>query len=390
MVSRGELSGRCAIAGIGQTAYTRGTEQSTLELHLEASLAAIDDAGLTVNDIDAVMPHDLADRITEDFIIELGLSDIAFSTTLRSGGASYMSAVQSACLAVATGVANCVLLPAGRRGYSEQRLSTSALKPMPTMHNLDLYERPYGGSVVPVQMFSGAATRYMHKYGSTSEQLGRVAVTFRNHAQWNPRAVMYGRTMTMPDYEQSPMIATPFRLFDCSIETDGAAAVVVTSSERARNLKSPLVLIAGVGEGHSYPPTSLTEKEDMTWMDGLHRAGKRAYEMANMGPADIDCLEAHDGFTWFILAGLEALGFCGKGEAGPFVEDGALDMHGSLPTNTHGGSLSEAHVSGANHVVEAVRQLRRDVEPERQVDCETVLVASEGDFYDGSVLILTK
>jgi acetyl-CoA acetyltransferase len=197
--------------------------------------------------------------------------------------------------------------------------------------------------------------------------------------------------MSIEDHQTSRLISTQFRLLDCWRESDGAGAIVVTSVERARDLRKPPVLIAGVGEGHGQPPTSVIHKPDMTFIEGLHDAGRRALAMAEMEPDDIDCAEIHDGFSYFILASLEALGFCKPGESGPFVEEGGIALGGSLPVNTHGGALSEGHVSGVNHVIEGVRQLRDEVEPARQVaGCETVLVANEGDFHDASVLVLTR
>ena len=385
-----ELRDRCAIVGIGTTPYSRGTDASTLELHLEASLAALADAGLEPADVDGVMPHDIADRIAEEFVTNLGLRDLAFSSTIRTGGASFGSAVQSACLAVAAGVATCVLLPAGRRGYSEQRVSTSKVSPMPVLASINEFEKPYG-NLVGMQWFAQAAQRHMHEYGTTSEHFGHIAVACRKHANLNPRAIMHGRPMTLPDHQASRLICTPFRLFDCSLESDGAGAILITSAERARDLAKPPVLVSGFGEGHGDPPTSITQKRDMTFIEGMHHAGRRAFAMAGIGPADIDCAQLYDGFTWFVLGTLEALGFCARGEGGPFVEGGRIELGGALPVNTHGGLLSEAHVSGVNHVIEAVRQLRCEVEPERQVDpCDTVLVTNEGDFHEGSVLILRR
>lgn len=383
-----QLTDRCAIVGVGHTAYTRGTTASTLELQLRATLAALADAGLSARDIDAVMPNSTSDRIAEEFIVNLGLTDVAFSTTAHTGGASVISAIQSACLAITAGVATCVLVVAGRRGYSEQRVSRSAIPPRGIDAAVNEFERPYG-NLVAAQWFAHSAQRHMHEYGTTSEQFGHIAVTCRAHANLNPAAYLHAKPMTLADHQASRMITTPFRLFDCALETDGAGAVIVTSAERAADLAPPPVLIAGVGEGHGDPPTSITQKADLTFMEGLFHAGRRAFAMAGMGPADIDCAQLYDGFTWHVLAGLEALGFCGRGEGGPFVAEGRIRLGGQLPVNTHGGLLSEAHVSGINHVIEATRQLRREVESDRQVaHCETALVTNEGNFHEGSVLIL--
>lgn len=387
------LRDRCAIVGVGHTSYTRGTDRSTLELHLEAALGALADAGLEASDVDGVMPNELAGTIAEDFILNLGLPDLHFSSTLRTGGASFVSAMQSACLAVAGGVARCVLLVAGRRGYSVQRVSKTsegAMPPMPVMRQIDEFERPFGNTVA-VQWFAQAARRHMHEYGTTSEHFGHVAVACRKHANRNPDAVMHAKPMTLADHQASPLIADPLRLFDCSLETDGAAAVVITSAERARDLRHPPTLVSGIAEGHGSPPTSITHKRVMSEIEGLRSAAERAYRMAGIGPQDVDCAQVYDGFTWVALCSLEDLGFCKKGEGGPFVEGGRIELGGPLPMNTAGGLLSEAHCSGANHVVEAVRQLRREHPPERQVpDCEVALVCGEGDFHEGAVALLSR
>jgi len=392
-MTRASLSGRCAIAGVGQTAYTRGTDRTTLELHLEAARRALADAGLAVSDVDAVMPNELAGVLAEELLLNLGLRDLRFTSTIHTGGASFVTAIQSACLAIAGGVASCVLLVAGRRGYSAQRVSKTsegAMGPMPVMRTLDEFERPFGNTVA-VQWFAQAARRHMHEYGTRGEHFGMISVACRRHANRNPAALMHARPMTLADHAASPFIAEPLRLLDCSLESDGAAAVVVTSAERARDLRHGAVRVLGVAEGHGDPPTSITQKRDMTRIEGLCRAAPHAFGMAGIGPDDVDCAQLYDGFSWIALASLEALGFCKPGEGGPFVEGGRIELGGRLPINTAGGLLSEAHVSGANHVVEAVRQLRREVEPERQVSgCETALVTGEGDFHEGAVLILAR
>jgi|SRR6185312_8550741 acetyl-CoA acetyltransferase len=384
------LSRQCAIVGVGNTAYTRGTDRSTLELHLEAATLALADAGLSAADVDGVMPSATAGRCAEDFILNLGLRDLTFSTTVHMGGASLIASIQSACLAVSAGLASCVLLPAGRRGYSGERISTGQAVAERVMADVNEFEAPYG-NLVAVQWFAQAAMRHMHEYGTTSEQLGHIAVACRAHANLNPQALMYGKALTLDDHQNSRMITTPFRLFDCSLESDGAGAIVITSAERARDLAKPAVLVSGVGEAHGYPPTSLTQKPNMAVVDSLRRASARAFAMAGITPQDLDCLLIHEGFTWYVIAALEALGIVGPGEGGPFVEAGNMLLGSTLPINPNGGALSEGHVSGMNHVIEAVRQLRREVAPQRQVSpCETVAVVNEGNFFDGSVLVLSR
>jgi acetyl-CoA acetyltransferase len=384
------LSRRCAVAGIGNTAYTRGTSKTTLELHLEASLAALADAGLTPADVDGVLPSATAGRNAEEFIVNLGLRDLAFAGTAHMGGASLISSIRTACAAIDAGIASCVLLPAGRRGYSGERISRGTHHVELLMDSVAEFEWPFGNTAA-VQWFAHAAQRHMHEYGTTSEQLGHVAVTCRAHANLNPQALMHGKPMTLADHQASPMITTPFRLFDCSLESDGAGALVITSADRARALGRGHAVVAGIGEAHDRTPTSVTQKRDLARLEAVEVAAARSFAMSGLTVADLDVALIHEGFSWLAIACLEALGVVGRGEGGPFVEDGNIGLRGSLPLNPHGGALSEAHVSGVNHVIEGVRQLRRTVEPERQVaGCDTVVVINEGNFFDAGTLILER
>ncbi|WP_235736616.1 thiolase family protein [Nocardioides alcanivorans] len=384
------MRGACAIVGVGDTPFTRGTDKSTLELHLEASLQAISDAGVEPADIDAVLPSSLAGLAVEDFIACLGLTDLAYSATTHMGGSSLIASVQTACMAVTSGVATCVLVPAGRRGFSGERISTGNAVRHPAAHAMHEFEIPLGNVGAP-QWFAQAAQRHMHQYGTTSEQLAHVAMNSRRNANLNPHAYMHGRPMTLEDHQSSPMITTPFRMLDCSLETDGAGALLVTSVERARQLRRPVVTIAGVGQSHSSTPLSLTESPDMAVVQGVRTAAKRALDMAEASVTEMDLFNIHEGFSWYVIAALEALGVVPPGEGGPYVQDGNIALEGPTPVNPHGGALSEGHASGVNHVIEAVRQLRREVEPARQiVDVESALVVNEGGFFDGAALVLRR
>jgi len=194
--------------------------------------------------------------------------------------------------------------------------------------------------------------------------LGRIAVTFREHANRNPRAVMGGRPMTLKDHQASPMIADPHRLFDCCLESDGACAVVVTTEERARDLaQRPVEILAseqGAPKGYAFGPfTNANIADDLYATGACEEMAGRLWGKAGLGPSDVDVAQIYDHFTGCVLMQLEDYGFCKRGEGGPFIESGALSWKGgSLPTNTHGGSLSEAYIHGLNHVVEGVRSLR--------------------------------
>jgi acetyl-CoA acetyltransferase len=380
------LCDRAAVTGAGETPYRRGTDKSALQLTLEASLAAIVDAGLTPKDIDGIIAYAGGAVVAEDLMTNFGSRDFRFSATTPMGGASAVAALQCAAMAVSTGVATHVLIPLGRDGYSGSRIG-SRIGQMPQFKIAAEFEAPVGANA-PAQYYAPMARRHMELYGTTREQFAEVAVTMRRHAMLNDNALMQ-HPMTLEDHHASRLIADPFRLFDCCLESDGGAAVVVSAADRARDMPRAPIFLSGMGVGHPDSPSTITQRPDLTRL-GLAKAAPRAFEMAGVIHDDIDVAEIYDCFTYTVICQLEDLGFCAKGEGGPFVEDGRIGLGGALPTNTHGGLLSQAHVAGLNHVVELVRQLRGDGGARQVDDAEVGLVTGYGDLGDGSIAIMHR
>lgn len=384
---------QACIVGIGETDYCRkpGSKMSRLKLQLKASSQALADAGLSPVFIDGIMPFPNLGK-AEEFAANLGCENLRFAVTINMGGAAPVASLEAAAAAVTEGLANYVLLPAGWNGYSGARVretvSDEAITSLPGGAIARDYYLPFGFTAPP-HWYSVIARRHMHEFGTTSEQLGAIAVAMRKHAQLNPKAVMYGKPMTMYDYLDSPMLADPYRFLDCCLETDGAAAVVVTTTERAADLPGKPVPILSGASGQPYPADEITNRKDI-FRTGLTIAAPEAFEKAGLTPDDVDFAMIYDCFTFEVLQQIEEVGFCKRGEGGDFVSEGRIELGGELPVNTHGGLMAEAHVLGMNHIVEAVRQLRGDA-GERQVrGAEVGIVTGWGDFGDGSIAILGR
>ena len=386
------LRGQACIVGIGNTGYRRAKEPegNNLTLELRAAQAAIADAGLRTQDIDGILPFFGLD-LAEEFAVHLGIADLRFQMTSHLGGAAPGASIATAAMAVSSGIANQVLIPGGWWGYAGRRVREIVVQDVSAMSggsNARDYYFPYG-LTAPVQWFSMIARLHINTFGTKPEHLGAVAVACRTHAQRNPNALMRGKPITMDDYLASPLISDPYRLLDCSLEADGAAAFVVTSAERAKDLRGKAVPILGFAQGQPFPADDIVTREDPFEL-GVTHATARAFEMAGITHADVDFAEIYDPFTFQVIHQLEEMGFCRRGEGGPFVEGGRIELGGDLPVNTHGGLLSEAHMLGMNHFVEAVRQLRGEAD-ERQVrHAEIGIVTGFGDFGDGSVVVLGR
>ncbi|MCH6563834.1 MAG: transporter [Myxococcales bacterium] len=288
------------------------------------------------------------------------MAGLRFAVTLHMGGAAPVASLQSAAMAVNSGAADYVLIPAGWNSYSGPRAQETVVEEMAAMPGGAIardYYVPYG-LIAPAQWYSLIARRHMHEFGTTPEQLGAIAVACRRHANLTPSAIMRSKTLTLEDYLSRPMLVDPLRVEDCCLISDGGAAYVMSSLERARDLAQPPIVVAGVGEGYSDSGTHWSQQRAFTSTPQVFSAPP-AFAMAGLEPKDVDVLTLYDPFTIVALMQIEDMGFCKKGEAGAFVEGRTLHHDGGvLPYNTHGGLLSHAYVLGIAHVVEVVRQLR--------------------------------
>ena len=386
------MSIRAAIVGIGETEYVRGAGSTPVEMMVEAAHAALADSGLRGRDLDGIIPPPVY-TTAEELATTLGVVDLRHAVTVEMGGASPVAAIGHAARAVTEGIASAVLVVVGWNGYT-------AMRPKPGAHRVRVPEfqatvrafrdfyRPYG-AVLPVQVYSWIATRYQRLYGVPPDAPGTVAVAMRKHSRMNPKAVMREKPLTMEDYLTSRWVSEPMRLYDCCLETDGACAVIVTSTERARDLAKPPVAVLGAAEGHPYPADDIPARIDMLKI-GLHDAGPRALAEAGVRAASADLLGIYDCFTWTVLWQIEALGLCGRGEAKDWVRGGRIELGGEMPINVNGGLLSEAHVWGLNNVVEVVRQLRHEAGARQVAGAELAIVTGYGDLGDGSCAVLAR
>jgi acetyl-CoA acetyltransferase len=370
------LRNKVAIVGVGDTEVGVVRGYSATQLYVRAARLALEDAGLTKNDVDGLItcvswaePY----LYHAEMIAEYMQIFPRYCITAPSGGGTTLAVMHHAASAILTGMCNTVLITMA----DSQVSGLSRAKAIEAMAGAGhpQFERPYGA---PIPGFYALVARaHQHAYGTTDEQRAAVAVACRKHASMNPAAQMRD-PITIEDVLKSRLIADPLHLLDCSLVSDGGGALIMTSAERARDFKNKPVYLLGVGEGHSHEHISQAHSFVAS---AAKDAGERAYAMAGLGPQDIDVAEVYDCFTPVVIIELEDLGFCKKGEGGSFVEGGRIQLGGELPINTHGGLLSHCHPGHPGSmfsVTEAVRQLRGECGPRQVQDAKIALVHAQG------------
>ena len=371
--------GSAAIVGVAESDLGQVAEgMSVFDLMAQGAHRALDDCGLTLKDVDGLFSATTQSRLSVLALAEyLGINPRFLGSTIV-GGSSFEYHVAHAMAAIALGLCNVALIAYGSTQRSVGRRQAS-------LREVNPYETPFK-PFLPSSAYALAASRHMHEFGTTREQLAAVAVAAREWALLNP-AAWEKKPLTIEDVLSSRMVSDPFTVRDCCLVTDGGGAIVVTSAERARSLKKPPAYVLGFG--HSVTHASISSMPDLT-VTGAEAAGKAAYAMAGVGPADIKAVELYDAFTINTILFLEDLGFCRKGEGGAFVSGGRIGPNGSLAVNTNGGGLSYCHpgMYGLFLLIEAVRQLRGECGARQVANPKVALAHGNGGVLSSQATVI--
>ena len=369
-----------AIVGIGQTEFSKAAGRSETQLAAEAIIAALADAGLTTADVDGLVSYTIDPVEETELVRTLGIPEIRFSSRVPYGGGGSQGVILHAASAVAAGVADVVVAYRAIKARSGERFGRAAVGTRGTSSHSGStamqWCTPYG-VLTPASWMSLNSVRYMHAYGVSSEDFGRAVVQFREYAANNPKAHFYKKPITLDEHQASRWIAEPaIRLFDCCQETDGSVAVVITAADRASASDDPVLIAAAANAGlFEEEIASNHYTSDIAVMEGCAAMAERLFEGYGFSRSEIDVAMIYDAFSPMFLMQLEALGFCGSGEAKDFIADGNLGPRGSLPCNTNGGLIGEGYIHGLNLTAEAVRQLR-GTSPNQLADPATALVCA--------------
>ena len=391
-MSKHAFAGKTAIAGIGATEFSKESGRSELRLALEACMAALDDAGVEPSQVQGLSTFTMETNPENDLMRSLGIKELTHFSRIHFGGGAPCATVELAAMAVNEGVADYVLCYRAFNERSGRRFGAGVQDRVAgaTAEEAQFaWTSPYG-LLTPASWVAMFATRIMHEYGVTSEDFGRIAVADRRHAANNPAAHFYGKPITLEDHQNSRWIVEPLHLLDCCQETDGGQAILVTSLERARDLKQAPVVIEAAAQGMADDQQMMRSfyRDSLVGLPEMGTCARQIWESSGLTPNDVATAVIYDHFTPFVLPQLEEFGFCGRGEAKDFIKDGAIEIGGRLPINTHGGQLGEAYLHGMNGVAEGVRQVR-GTSTNQVAGAEHVLVTG-GTGVPTSALMLGK
>ncbi len=380
------LRGQVAIVGAADTKVGVVPDMGPTQLCVDAARRALDDAGIDKDQIDGLVTcNSMAEPYLyhAEAIAEYMQIFPRYCIAVGAGGGTTFSILHHAASAILTGICDTVLISMADSLRTCLSREQAMLLQSSTGH--PQFEAPYGPTVPAY--YALIARAHMETYGTTAEQYAAIAVACRKHAALNPTAQMRD-PITVDDVVNSRMIADPLHLLDCSLVSDGGSAVIMTSAERANDFPHQPVYILGVGEGHGHE--HISQARNLTTSAAVE-SGQRAYEMAGLGPADMDLAMLYDCFTPTVLIELEDLGFCEKGEGGAFAESGELELGRSLPVNTHGGLLSHCHPGNPGSMfalTEAVYQLRHDADDRQVLDAEVALVHGQGGIMSSHTTLI--
>ena len=389
-MSKRTISGKSAIVGIGATEFSKRSGRSEMRLAVEAVLAACADAGIDPSEVDGISTYTMDNNPEMEVHRLIGGKALKMFSRIDYGGGAACGPLLQAAMAVATGICECVVVYRAMNERSEYRFGTGVADrgADPTYETAAFGWHSPHGLITPASWVAMSASAYLHKYGATTKDFGRVSVGGRAMAAENPNAWFYQQPITLEDHQNSRWICEPLRLLDCCQESDGAVACVVVSDERAKELNHKPAYIRGAAQGACDDQQSMTSyyREDITRLTECSLVAGQLYRQAGVGPSDIQTAVIYDHFTPYVMTQLEEYGFCQRGEAKDFLRSGEHLLTGSLPINTHGGQLGEAYIHGMNGVAEGVRQIRG--QSVNQVDNVQHVLVTAGTGVPTSGLLL--
>jgi acetyl-CoA acetyltransferase len=378
------IQDQVAIVGIGHLPFAKDIGRPIADTAVEAIQLALDDAGLQAEDVDGMSMLEMEATHEVSIARRLGANGLHWWDKISYGGGASSATIMHAAAAIAAGLATTVVCHRARnrgartsRPWSQEK---ALVKDDKALHT------PWG-LIRPVDVIGMWAHRHMHEYGTKREHFGNVAIAARKHAQNNPSAMMRGRPLDMDTYLNARVIGYPLHLYDCCLETDGALACVVTSVERARDLRKKPVLVHAVAQASGPNPVHLANYNNTPSMETTSVfCAKLLWERSLLKPTDMGCAQIYDAFTPLVITGLEDYGFCKRGEGGPFTEGGRIELGGELPVLTSGGGLSEAYVHGFNLILEGVRQIR-GTSTNQVPGCRATLVTGASGVATSAVVL---